>query len=618
MNRGPGRRAARSQCPGHVLQVPTMRPHTRPGSVPSRLAALLVLVLLVATACEPTTVTPAPSATAMPPLPSQAGLPSRVPATSATGPSEAPSATPASPSPAVEASDLVPGPSRSPSRTACASAPCRRSTALRRSSSRCSRSARARGARGTRRRQRVHVDPRRPGGRHARRRGDRRVGRDRRPRRHAGVEAQAAPLAGLSVAEATVTRAPDDRAAAKVAARGSTRSASSCTAGSCRPGPRARRQGVVVSRPARAGTCDGPAGANGATAARMDEVLRTTAGRTSARPRLAGPGARRLQHDVDRRRRSGPLPVAQRRQPGLRPGRLGHRAGVPERIGRAFGAGLALVDYVRDAGAARDTINGWVARQTADRIPTRLGPTDVTASTRLILVNAIYMKASWAREFDVDHTRDRAFLAAGGGTLSVPTMTSHGEQDVPLATGRGWRATRLAYLGADGSTPLTMTLIRPDDLAAFEASFTTRSSPRSTRQSRRGPQAGEDQGHRLRGHDLQDVPIQRRLFLPKFGVDTRMRLVPTLRAMGMGPALDPERADFTASRRPAVDRKRHPPGEHRRGRDRHRGGRGDRLRDGHDRRLRGSPAAATKTLRFDRPFVYLIQTPGRRDPVLGG
>jgi len=262
------------------------------------------------------------------------------------------------------------------------------------------------------------------------------------------------------------------------------------------------------------------------------------AGRTSARPRLAGPGAggyNTTWTDDGGAGHSLSLNVVNRAfgQDGW-----AIEQAYLRRIGRAFGAGLALVDYVRDAGAARDTINGWVARQTADRIPTLLGPTDVTASTRLILVNAIYMKASWAREFDVDHTRDRAFLAAGGGTLSVPTMTSRRAgrpaRDRARSAGDAPRVPRRRRVDApdDDAHPARRPrrlrgLVHDSKLAAIDA------------QSRRGPQQAKTRDIDYGDMTCQTYPYNVRLFLPKFGVDTRMRLVPTLRAMGMGPALDP-------------------------------------------------------------------------------
>jgi len=44
-------------------------------------------------------------------------------------------------------------------------------------------------------------------------------------------------------------------------------------------------------------------------------------------------------------------------------------------IAAAFGAQLGLVDYEADPQAARKTINAWVSRQTAKRIPQLLAPT---------------------------------------------------------------------------------------------------------------------------------------------------------------------------------------------------------------------------------------------------
>ena len=115
-----------------------------------------------------------------------------------------------------------------------------------------------------------------------------------------------------------------------------------------------------------------------------------------------------------------------------------------ERLGRTFGSGLGLVDYINETDAARKAINGWVSRQTMGRIPELLGLPDVTVDTRLVLVNAIYLKAEWARSFDEDQTTPRTFTTALGDAIKVPTMRAWGEQDIVLASGDGWKATELA------------------------------------------------------------------------------------------------------------------------------------------------------------------------------
>ena len=103
------------------------------------------------------------------------------------------------------------------------------------------------------------------------------------------------------------------------------------------------------------------------------------------------------------------------------------------------------------------------------------------------------------------------------------------------ARGTGWQATELRYMGADGTTPLAMTLILPDSLPAYEAALTPASldsvqSPSSAR-SRSGLHDQTYPGRRR--HVLPDLPVQVRLFLPRFGIDTRASLVPVLADVGL-------------------------------------------------------------------------------------
>ena len=101
-------------------------------------------------------------------------------------------------------------------------------------------------------------------------------------------------------------------------------------------------------------------------------------------------------------------------------------------LARGFGAGLRVVDYKADPEAARALINGWVADQTEQRIKQLLAHEDITTATRLVLVNAIYLKAAWLTAFDVDATRPATFTLVGGNEIQVPTMSSIGS----LATRR--------------------------------------------------------------------------------------------------------------------------------------------------------------------------------------
>ena len=221
-------------------------------------------------------------------------------------------------------------------------------------------------------------------------------------------------------------------------------------------------------------------------------------------------------------------------------------------IARAFGAGLGLADFETAADEARQAINTWVARQTANRIPDLLSPEDVTALTRLILVNAIYFKANWAREFDPDQTRSRAFTRLNGSAVNVPVMTLVGQQDIPLATGSGWQATELRFaapgqdFAQDASSPssLAMTLILPDSLAAFEKGFGT-ARLTSITSALAAERKRLQKVTRAGAEDCGTYAYAVKLFMPRFSTETQADLVPVLRALGMTDAVDPARADFT-------------------------------------------------------------------------
>jgi len=216
-------------------------------------------------------------------------------------------------------------------------------------------------------------------------------------------------------------------------------------------------------------------------------------------------------------------------------------------VASTFGAGLRLVDYKVDPEAARKTINAWVKEQTAGRIPELLPKppnSPIDTLTRLVLVNAIYLKANWAREFSKDATKPAPFTRLDGSRVTVPTMSLFGGQDVPYASATDWKATELRYLGADGSTPLAMTLILPDDVATFEATLTSAklggiiSNLDKQRQVlARVTSSGGD-------GDCGSYAYSLDLLMPRFGIETGANLVEALKALGMPLAFDVRTADF--------------------------------------------------------------------------
>ena len=186
-------------------------------------------------------------------------------------------------------------------------------------------------------------------------------------------------------------------------------------------------------------------------------------------------------------------------------------------LAEQFGAGVQLVDYRNDAEAARGSINRWVADETADRIPELLAPGTVDASTRLTLVNAIFMKAPWSFPFEPDNTRELPFTTAAGDEVDTPTMRQ--TERFGYAEGDSWQALELAYAG----DLLSMIVVLPntgatlaDGVAAIPSLATAMSSAK--------------------------VAVS----LPTFDIDTRVGLAATLAALGMPSAFSPDQADFSA------------------------------------------------------------------------
>jgi serpin B len=370
------------------------------------------------------------------------------------------------------------------------------------------------------------------------------------------IAAAADPLAGLEFAMATVTRSAGSTRDAKRAAASINKFAVDIY-GRLRTDPTAglTNKNIVFSPASIAlALAMARAGARGTTASQMDDVLRTDGWKSLAAQlnsldkELAGHNA--TWTDEEKNTHALSLRIANTA--------FGQR-GYPieqaflDAIAEAFGAQLGLVDFEADPEAARKVINEWVSRQTARRIPELLVPGNVGPDTRLALVNAIYLKANWQLEFDKERTADRTFTRNDGTKVKVPTMSLEGEQGVPYASGPGWKATELRYVGADGSTPLAMTLILPDDIDAFEAGLTPVRLSSITKKL---------DGQRSRLTKLTYTPedwadmrcgtyaYSVRLFMPRFGIDTRAGLVPILAKMGMKAAFDRD-ADFSGITMPS-------------------------------------------------------------------
>ena len=125
-------------------------------------------------------------------------------------------------------------------------------------------------------------------------------------------------------------------------------------------------------------------------------------------------------------------------------------------LAESYDAGMNLVDFRTAAEEARVTINDWVEENTAGRIEDLIPEGVINSLTRLVLVNAIWFKASWADQFEPEATADGAFVTLDGTETTVPFMNGTARRG--YLAGDGFELVRMPYAG-DAS----MIVIMPDE-----------------------------------------------------------------------------------------------------------------------------------------------------------
>jgi serpin B len=187
-----------------------------------------------------------------------------------------------------------------------------------------------------------------------------------------------------------------------------------------------------------------------------------------------------------------------------------------------YGAGMRLVDFANASESARQQINNWVSEQTKKRIKDIIPLGMPDPSTRLVLANAIYFKATWEHEFEANSTYDAPFTLLSGDSVSAPRMAQEYQQTFPYASGDGWQAVALPYKG--GLTEMVIFVPDAGEYAAFESTLTV---------------------ERYTGIISELIPQQVLLSMPKFSFEAEYGLKDTLQGMGMRSAFDPLEADFS-------------------------------------------------------------------------
>jgi serpin B len=133
-----------------------------------------------------------------------------------------------------------------------------------------------------------------------------------------------------------------------------------------------------------------------------------------------------------------------------------------------YGAGLRVLDFIKNPNQSREVINQWVSDQTEGRIKDLIPEGSITPLTRLVLTNAIYFNAAWALPFKPDATLNGPFHLISGTDVTAAMMKQTGS--FKYSEGDNYQVIELPYDGQELS--MVIFLPAPGQFTAFEEAMT--------------------------------------------------------------------------------------------------------------------------------------------------
>ncbi|KAM6167527.1 serpin B13-like isoform 2-T2 [Erethizon dorsatum] len=91
-------------------------------------------------------------------------------------------------------------------------------------------------------------------------------------------------------------------------------------------------------------------------------------------------------------------------------------------VEKYYHASLEPVDFANAADQSRKKINAWVESQTNEKIKDLFPENSLSSSTKLVLINAIYLKGKWEWEFRKENTKMEEFWLNKSTSKSVQMM----------------------------------------------------------------------------------------------------------------------------------------------------------------------------------------------------
>ncbi|OXA45547.1 leukocyte elastase inhibitor [Folsomia candida] len=194
-----------------------------------------------------------------------------------------------------------------------------------------------------------------------------------------------------------------------------------------------------------------------------------------------------------------------------------------------YNSSVEEVDFSREDATLR--INRWVSKRTGGFIPTLI-ESPLPASTKLVLVNALALKAFWKNSFDPTRTAASGIFHRGpNAKLEIPMMA--GKFKVLLGESDTLRC-RLLELPFRGKR-LSMFIMLPDEDVSSSKSSSSRLSHLEENLTA--------QNLKKLFASLREEMVHIRM--PRFSMEDTSRLTDTLMTLGLRDIFDPSHANFS-------------------------------------------------------------------------
>ncbi|XP_047193882.1 leukocyte elastase inhibitor [Hippoglossus stenolepis] len=194
-----------------------------------------------------------------------------------------------------------------------------------------------------------------------------------------------------------------------------------------------------------------------------------------------------------------------------------------------YDAELESVDFKTSHEAARLNINTWVEKQTQGKIQDVLAQGVVDKMTRLVLVNAIYFKGNWNKQFKERYTEDAQFRINKNESKPVKMMHQKTKFPYSFISEFNCQVLEIPYKGEE----LSMLIFLPMDiddsstgLEKLEKELTYENFVEWTRPD-----------------TMEKEEVQ--LGLPRFKMEEKYDMKDVLISMGMVDAFDMAMSDFS-------------------------------------------------------------------------